>query len=98
MATSKMQRRKPGEHPVSYGTDKQSLNLVVLGVNRISMSHSSTQRYRLTRRLSLSLLAPSLHDLVAATPRSHDSVTGKRLIPLIIRKNRVVHNVLTWGR
>src|ERR1700730_3287458 len=22
MATSKMQRRKPGEHPVSYGTDK----------------------------------------------------------------------------
>src|ERR1700730_16246233 len=29
MATSKMQRRKPGEHPVSYGTDKLSLNLVL---------------------------------------------------------------------
>src|SRR5882762_6106011 len=37
MATSKMQRRKPGEHPVSEGTDKLSLNLVLLGVNRISM-------------------------------------------------------------
>jgi len=37
MATSKMQRRKPGEHPVSYGTDKLSLNLVLLGVNRISI-------------------------------------------------------------
>jgi quercetin dioxygenase-like cupin family protein len=32
-----MQRRKPGEHPVSYGTDKSSLNLVLLGVNRTSM-------------------------------------------------------------
>jgi hypothetical protein len=41
MATSKMQRRKPGEHPVSYGTDKLSLNLVPLGVNRISMVQNS---------------------------------------------------------
>jgi hypothetical protein len=41
MATSKMQRRKPGEHPVSYGTDKLSLNLVLLGVNRISMEYTS---------------------------------------------------------
>src|ERR1700730_3736096 len=41
MATSKMQRRKPGEHPVSYGTDKLSLNLVLLGVNRISIVHCS---------------------------------------------------------
>src|ERR1700730_6748825 len=32
--------RTPGEHPVSYGTDKLSLNLVLLGVNRISMDHS----------------------------------------------------------
>src|SRR3981189_3478889 len=39
MATSKMQRRKPGEHPVSHGTDKLSLNLVLLGVNRISMDY-----------------------------------------------------------
>src|ERR1700738_813492 len=39
MATSKMQRRKPGEHPVSYGTDKLSLNLVLLGVSRISMDN-----------------------------------------------------------
>jgi putative hydrolase of the HAD superfamily len=32
-----MQRRKPGEHPGSYDTDKLLLNLVLLGVNRISM-------------------------------------------------------------
>src|SRR4029077_16886016 len=37
MATPKMQRRKPGEHPVSSGTDKPSPNLVPLGVNRTSM-------------------------------------------------------------
>jgi hypothetical protein len=38
-----MQWRKPGEHPVSYGTDKLSLNLVLLGVNRISMVRSSAE-------------------------------------------------------
>src|SRR5947209_20186308 len=40
MATPKMQRRKPGEHPVSSGTDKPSPNLVHLGVNRTSMDRT----------------------------------------------------------
>ena len=39
-----MQRRKPGEHPVSHGTDKLSLNLVLLGVNRISMNLSMARQ------------------------------------------------------
>ena len=37
--------RTPGEHPVSYGTDKLSLNLVLLGVNRISMIQSSVSPF-----------------------------------------------------
>jgi hypothetical protein len=39
-----MQRRKPGEHPVSYDIDKLSLNLVLLGVNRISMVLTMAQK------------------------------------------------------
>jgi hypothetical protein len=47
-----MQRRKSGEHPVSYGTDKLSLNLVLLGVNRISMVHTRMKGHILCRSVT----------------------------------------------
>src|SRR5438132_10176545 len=86
MATSKMQRRKPGEHPVSQGTDKSLPNLVLLGVSRISREQGSARRIA-RRRIDRSggdagpnpARSPRADQAVfAASERRPDFVRGSR--------------------